>query len=41
MPFSQGNIRGENGKLYTTVNRKSWDLRENGKCKVYFAVGIV
>ena len=27
--------------VITTVNRKSWDLRENGKCKVYFAVGIV
>ena len=41
MPFSLGNILAKNGKLYASdhYTRTTWDLKESGKRKVYFAVG--
>ena len=41
MPFSVGNILAKNGKLYASdhYTRTTWDLKESGKRKVYFAVG--
>lgn len=41
MPFSLGNIMAKNGKLYARDHyaNTTWDLKESGKRKVYFAVG--
>jgi zinc protease len=41
MPFSLGNIKARDGKLYAEdrFTRERWDLVESGKRKVYFAVG--
>lgn len=49
MPFSLGNLRPRDGKLYadSRIDRgrfagdggEQWDLQESGKRKVYFAVG--
>lgn len=41
MPFSLGNIMAKDGKLYARDHyaNTTWDLKESGKRKVYFAVG--
>ena len=41
MPFSLGNLRPRDGKLYADDHfaKEQWDLRESGKRKVYFAIG--
>lgn len=41
MPFSLGNIKAKDGKLYAhdIFTDAKWDLQESGKRKVYFAVG--
>lgn len=41
MPYSLGNIMAKNGKLYARDHfaNTTWDLKESGKRKVYFAVG--
>lgn len=41
MPFSLGNLRSKDGKLYADdhFSGEKWDLKESGKRKVYFAVG--
>lgn len=41
MPFSLGNIKAREGKLYAEdrFTGETWELRESGKRKVYFAVG--
>ena len=41
MPYSLGNIMAKDGKLYARDHfaNTTWDLKESGKRKVYFAVG--
>ena len=41
MPFSLGNLRPKDGKLYADdrFTQTQWDLKESGKRRVYFAVG--
>jgi zinc protease len=41
MPYSLGNLKPRNGKLYAEdrFNGKTWDLKESGKRRVYTAVG--
>lgn len=41
MPFSLGNFMAKDGKLYARDHfaNTTWDLKESGKRKVYFAVG--
>lgn len=41
MPFSLGNLRPKDGKLYADdrFTGEKWDLKESGKRRVYFAVG--
>ena len=41
MPFSLGNLRPRNGRLYADdhFTGEKWDLVESGKRKVYFAIG--
>lgn len=41
MPYSLGNIMARDGKLYARdhFTNTTWDLKESGKRKVYFAVG--
>lgn len=41
MPFSLGNLRPKDGKLYADDHfvKTQWDLKDSGKRKVYFAVG--
>ena len=41
MPFSLGNLRPKDGKLYADDHfaKTKWDLKESGKRRVYFAVG--
>lgn len=39
MPFSLGNLRPKNGKLYADFKDNPQFLKESGKRKVYFAVG--
>lgn len=41
MPFSLGNLKPRDGKLYADdhFTGEQWDLAESGKRKVYFAIG--
>lgn len=41
MPFSLGNLKPRDGKLYADDHfaKTQWDLNDSGKRKVYFAVG--
>ena len=41
MPYSLGNLKPRNGKLYAEdrFNGETWDLKESGKRRVYTAVG--
>ena len=41
MPFSLGNFKAKEGKLYADdhFSKEKWDVVESGKRKVYFAVG--
>ena len=41
MPFSLGNLKPRDGKLYAEdrFTKEQWDLNDSGKRKVYFAVG--
>ena len=41
MPYSLGNIKPRNGKLYAEdkFTKEEWDLKQSGKRKVYAAVG--